>query len=325
MRYLGCELRGSMKEAAATPRRDLWAITSYFNPMRYQRKITNFRVFREHLQVPLAAVELTNGAEFELQPGDADVLLQLRGGAVMWQKERLLNEALRALPNECDKVAWLDCDVIFGSLDWAERAASLLDRFKLVQPFSHMYRTPKEWQPGDGKPLRSELCSSPPFLMASGMSKATCLGSRSDEIKSAPGCAWVARRETLQEHQLYDACIIGGGDSAVLRATHGYFEDAARLQHMNSRQKQHYGVWAKRFYDDVGGLVTFLPGDLFHLWHGSPQNRRYGERVREFSLFEFDPFEDIAIDRDGSWRWNSDKSEMHEFVRGYFASRREDG
>jgi hypothetical protein len=41
--------------------------------------------------------------------------------------------------------------------------------------------------------------------------------------------------------------------------------------------------------------------------------------------FEFDPFEDIAVDRDGSWHWSSNKSQMHEYVRGYFASRREDG
>ena len=46
-------------------------------------------------------VELAFGdAAFELRAGDADRLVQLRTGAanVMWQKERLLNEALRRLP-----------------------------------------------------------------------------------------------------------------------------------------------------------------------------------------------------------------------------------
>ena len=49
---------------------------------------------------------------FDLSEGDADILIQLRGRDVMWQKERLLNLALRALPDECRKVVWVDCDVI---------------------------------------------------------------------------------------------------------------------------------------------------------------------------------------------------------------------
>ena len=92
----------------------LWAITCYFNPMRYRRRLANFRIFRECLQVPLVVVELTFGSEFELQAQDAEILIQLRCGAILWQKERLLNLALKALPNGCNKVAWLDCDIMFG-------------------------------------------------------------------------------------------------------------------------------------------------------------------------------------------------------------------
>lgn len=84
----------------------LWAITSYFNPIRYRRRLANFKRFRENLRVPLVAVELAYGPEFELQKGDAEILIQLRGGAVLWQKERLLNLAMQALPDHCQKVAW---------------------------------------------------------------------------------------------------------------------------------------------------------------------------------------------------------------------------
>src|SRR3974377_2142226 len=98
--------------------KDLWAITCYFNPMRYRRRLINFRIFREYLKVPLVVVELAFGPEFELQAQDAEILIQLRGGAVLWQKERLLNVALQALPKDCHKVAWLDCDIVFKALDW---------------------------------------------------------------------------------------------------------------------------------------------------------------------------------------------------------------
>jgi hypothetical protein len=72
----------------------LWAITSYFNPMSYQRRRANYRLFRERLNVPLVTVELAYGRDFELSDGDADILVQLRARDILWQKERLLNLAL---------------------------------------------------------------------------------------------------------------------------------------------------------------------------------------------------------------------------------------
>ena len=55
------------------------------------------------------------------------------------------------------------------------------------------------------------------------------------------------------------------------------------------------------------------------------RERRYRERYTAFERFAFDPFEDIALDDAGLWRWASDKPEMHRFVADYFAARREDG
>ena len=110
--------------------KELWAITCYFNPMRYRRRLANFRIFRDRLQLPLVAVELAYGPEFELQAQDAEILIQLRDdAAVLWQKERLLNVALQALPSSCRKVAWLDCDIFFTAPGWIEDANSLLDRY----------------------------------------------------------------------------------------------------------------------------------------------------------------------------------------------------
>ena len=98
---------------------DLWTITSYFNPVRYARKLENYRAFRRRLNVPLVAVELFYDSKPELTKSDADILIQISGRDVLWQKERLLSIALRSVPDHCDKVAWLDCDLLFD----AERLA----------------------------------------------------------------------------------------------------------------------------------------------------------------------------------------------------------
>src|SRR5208282_3056212 len=114
----------------------LWAITSYFNPSNSRARLINYRIFKEHLRVPVVAVELSFGAQFELQSDDADIVVRLVGRDVLWQKERLLNLALRALPPECEAVAWLDCDVVFASSEWPERTQATLEKFSIVQLFS---------------------------------------------------------------------------------------------------------------------------------------------------------------------------------------------
>jgi hypothetical protein len=298
-----------------------WAVTCYFNPMRFRRRLRNYRLFRERLKVPLVAIELAYGPDFELAEGDAAILVQLRGGRdVLWQKERLLNLAIQALPSTCSKVAWIDCDVVFEADDWSERTSALLDRFALVQPFSHLHQMPRDWEPWQAGPPRTGLLHSVPFLIASGMSVASCLGTTQSQL--SPGHVWAADRKLLEAHPLYDACIIGGGDIAIARAAYGCFEPAIRRQHLS---RDHYLAWAEPFHDAVRGRVAFLEGNLFHLWHGESEYRRYLERNEGLGRFRFDPCVDIGLDQNQAWRWSSDKRELHDYVRDYFASRKEDG
>jgi hypothetical protein len=76
----------------------VWAIASYYNPVGYRRRLANYRLFRANLGIPLVTVELSFDGRFELAEDDADILIQLTGGAVLWQKERLLNLAAKAVP-----------------------------------------------------------------------------------------------------------------------------------------------------------------------------------------------------------------------------------
>jgi len=299
-----------------------WAITSYWNPVRYKRKYANYRLFRERLEVPLVAIELAFDADFELREGDAEMLIRMRGGDVLWQKERLLNLALQVLPPSCRYVAWVDCDVIFEDAGWPELTARLLNRAPFVQLFSRVYRMPPDWKPDQQMPPDAELLRGSPYLISSGMPVATCLGTPASQISCAHGYAWAANRQLLEEHRLYDACVIGGADSAMVRAAYGQFDDALRLQPLH---RDHYLAWAQPFHDAIGSNVAFVDGNIFHLWHGKTEDRRYRARNEEFRRFQFDPFTDIAAERNTAWSWSSDRPEMHDYVRDYFVSRREDG
>ncbi len=303
---------------------DLWAITAYFNPSRYKRRLANYRLFRRHLGVPLVTVELAFGDAFELTDEDAEILIQLQGRDVMWQKERLLNLAILALPPACRKVMWVDCDVIFEESDWASRASRKLDEVPLLQPFSHTVRTPQGWLPTGEVAPGTDVWLAAAHMIESGEPVETCLRGSGEELRCAHGMAWAARRDLVERHGFFDAAIVGGGDSALFRAAFGYFRESAERLKLNPVRDCHYRAWAEPFFASVRGRVGYVPGTVFHLWHGSLQTRKYVERHDDFAAFAFDPYVDVAVADNGVWRWNSEKPEMHAFLRAYFNSRRED-
>jgi hypothetical protein len=304
----------------------LWAITSYFNPIGYKRRLENYHVFRRHLTVPLVTVELSFGGGFQLAPQDADILLQLDGGDVLWQKERLLNVAVRAVPPACDKIAWVDCDVIFDSDDWPERAGRALDDRAFVQLFHERHDLPREVHLEE---RRSWTCATPylssMYKITTGQATPEDLARRGILLahRSSPGLGWAGRRDVLETHGLYDACIAGGADRSFVCAALGKFDAGRRALQMNPRRTEHYLTWARPFFGAVRGGIGCIPGRIFHLWHGDLKDRKYDDRLA--TLKDFDPFTDIALGAQGCWRWSSDKRGLHADLRRYFEERNEDG
>jgi hypothetical protein len=271
--------------------------------------------------VPLVAVELSFNGSFDLAPDDAEILIQLRGGSILWQKERLLNIALQALPSSCDTVAWIDCDTIFLQSDWPCAVRRLLDDFVLVQLFERLHHLPADYHGDMPGVVRSQV---PFHSIASCLAKDTLADESfrtvglSQRHKYAPGLAWAARRATLQLHGLYDALVLGTGDKALVSAAWGRFVDCAKALQLGPRARAHYLAWAEPFHEAVRGRIGYLEGDVFHLWHGDLANRGYASRYALFAPFMFDPYSDIALNKDGVWHWSSEKPEMHDFVRTHF-------
>lgn len=313
----------------------LWAITSYFNPRHYRRRLANYRVFRSRLALPLVTVEWSCDGTFELEAGDADILLSLRSPDLLWQKERLLNLAMAAVPAHVDRVVWLDCDVVFARPDWWREALRALERDVLVQLFSVCHDLGSA-APAGVFDVADAIQSAESFVAISRRAGAEAMlfeqlwGSELEHggavrRQRLSGLAWAGRRDLLARHGFYDACILGAGDRAYACAAFGKAPTARQGWLQNARQRAHYLRWATPLADEVRGRVALVEGALFHLWHGHVRERRYRERYTAFERFAFDPFEDIALDDAGLWRWASDKPEMHRFVADYFAARREDG
>jgi len=317
-----------MSQSGSRPQSRLWAVTSYFNPERYRRRRANYHTFRQHLDVPLVTVEQGFDGHFELEASDADVLVRVEGGDVLWQKERLLNVALGALPETCDAVAWLDCDIVFDDAGWARAALAALEQYPVIQPFRILYELPRDMTPESAwaRPARSFRISLACQMM-SRLLPAEVFHTPGASLRFGytPGHAWAARRSLLSAHELYDAMIMGSGDKVMASAAFGHVDGPVSAYKLNPRQARHYLEWAAPFVDSVSGRVGFVDHSVFHLWHGDLAKRRYHDRYNGFSRFDFDPYKDISLTASGCWGWSSDKPDLHRYVRQYFAERGEDG
>jgi len=303
-----------------------WAITSYYNPAGYERRLRNYHTFRGRLDLPLVTVEHSSNGDFQLSRADADVLIQLHSPDVMWHKERLLNIALGALPTMCRKVAWLDCDVVFDQRDWSERADRALNQYGLLQLFEDVFDVRRE---AGAHQVDLEHSDCRARSIASGLAA----GKVTVEMLGRPlrlegwnsGLAWASRRDILVKHGLYDACISGMGDRAILCAAVGQFEAAVRNSQMTPSWRTHYLAWAGRYFETLRGSVGVIEGKIFHLWHGDLRDRQYAERVPMMMQFDYDPATDVALDAHGCWRWSSDKPHLHQYLKDFFRARKEDG
>jgi hypothetical protein len=305
----------------------LWAVTTFFNPAGYTSKKENYERFRAGLArvgVPLLTVELAfDDVPFELGRQDAEQLVQLRGGDVLWQKERLLNLGVEHLPADCDKVAWLDADVLIGRFDWVEQTSRLLERHVVVQPFSHCVRLPEgattcepatlPFGPGEGELFYGIAWG----VQAHGRRSLHHYGDHGHT-----GFAWAARRRLLERHTLYDANLLGNGDTDIAHAMFGSTSYWG-LQKLGEPARAHLRRWAEPFAADVGRSVAYVDGVLTHLWHGSQEHRLYDRPLDV--LRAFDPDRDLTVGPDGLYRWADAQSALRDWSRRYFADRREDG
>ncbi|MBC8128309.1 MAG: hypothetical protein H8M99_14305 [Gloeobacteraceae cyanobacterium ES-bin-144] len=319
----------------------LWVITSYYNPQGYQRRRQNFLAFKKNLNLPLMVVELAEEGRHQLNENSADRVIRLTGDSFIWQKERLLNIAIEHLPAHVKYVAWVDCDMKFERDDWADEAVSKLEKNGgLVQLFGKVIHCPQAFNP-----LKDSISSIENLHLfterSSGMIAAqgdyqlkTGVFSRvktpppdaGDVIIETVGHAWAACVSDLSKVKIYDANIIGGGDSIMFSCAVGVIDGYLKKRDYTEKHQEHIHVWQKNASEH--GLfrqVDYVGGNLYHYWHGDFKHRRYNQRIEILKSFDYDPETDLCLASNGTWAWANPHGGLADSVRRYFLSRCEDG
>ena len=317
---------------------DLWGITCLFTPERSINRLLNYRTFRyySHQQhLPLLAVELVRvGQPFQLFPEDADILIQITHDHVLWQKEALLNIALRYLPSCCRKVCWLDSDIIFKNENWVHTLSQQLNKDRVIQIAQDVMYLNEELASqvilGIEHPwnlVNNTLFASKEVMKRNNPKYGQWLAKRTEMplIQTIPtsiklykdnfehfsngkwGFGWAAHLSDLRKMGgFYDYCIVGGGDTILYNAfLHHNLYQSFRERFPSSMLSQ-VQQYINKSYQIFQKKVNYLPCSIYHLWHGNYKNRNYFQRHDLLKEGNFRPTQDVKHDYKGClvWNWN---------------------
>jgi len=289
-------------------RTDLRLVTCHFNPAGYRALRRTFERWLPTLG-PLAkylhVYELVfDEDEPELEHEHHTVIRGRRDKHLMWQKEAMINRALRECPPEIRYFGWLDHDVVFRDPRWLERSLDKLAAepgLAALQPFSHM------------------LCLDADDVVAEKWSSISI-----DPVRGLPGLAWLAKREFMdQTGGLLIGDVIGGSDTPWVS---GFGFDQFCRQYYWTNTKA--AIEVCREHDErvrqTGQGCDAIPGIIYHLHHARREDRSYFRHVHLLTDNRFDPRQDVRVTDEGILEWGSDKPELHRGVQEFFAARGDD-
>lgn len=254
----------------------LWVILPYFNPFKQYDVLQNFMqcyymISRQTSNI--IAVELADGdGDLHWLVDDKHLILE-KSQYSYFAKERLINCALLKLPDNCDKIMWLDADVVCLDSGWIQKICRYLENYKVIQPFKYVVRMDKA---NNVTSYNKRLTSGE--LKYGWENDSYTLGYLAAYDKAQwgqIGFAWAARRYIVEDLLLYDRCPVGAGDVLFGTAITGDFRRVYNQKSCSELSHEHYFMWAKELHKLVANSYCYMPSTIYHLWHGKVKNRKY--------------------------------------------------
>lgn len=309
------------------------AITSYYNPLRGPLRLSNYKTFRRHLGIPLLTVEWAQHGQFELAPQDAEHLIQVAGGDLLWQKERLLNIGIqKARELGVNKVAILDSDIVFANANWHCEVAQKLDGCSFIQCFDVVdYLAPQDYSAlarGQIADLPVEYSGRALFGFVAGgeslyhSSEEGFLNESVIKIRGNPGLATAIHLAKAKQWTHYEGNIVGGGDLAMLAGISQNTDELfATIEHTQMHQ-EHLLRWAHAHSQDPISIGQ-CEGRVMHLWHGHIKDRQYRQRYSVLTQHLYDPFSDLDSTTSELLRFSAANAALKLAVSQYIRSRKD--
>lgn len=293
--------------------RNIAAVTCHFNPQRSRSRIRCYETFVR--QFPRIGLDLFTAEGSVDGCWEIPNAWRYRLEAELFAKENLLNLAIARLPDQYDRVLWIDSDVLMLDSDYADKLSDALDRHTVVQAFAKL-----RYLRSDGSAETGWRSS----LMLMNSQHNTKIADATNWKACYPGLAWATTRELLTAcGGIYDRVITGGGDNAWAIGVIGDFP-----KHLADRWSDELGADIKRWGAKLMPLVKsvgHVETNGVHLYHGKLTSRMYAARNEIFREVNFDPQRHLEYGPGGTLRWSAAAPpRLVQFVRDYIHGRKED-
>ena len=303
-----------------------WGITTFFNPQGYKNKLEHYKVFRENAKrqgLKLLVIECAlkdNG--YEIQEEDADILVRVKSNSVLWHKERLLNIALKHLPVDCDKIIWIDCDVIILNDNWIKETAELLEDYIIVKPFSKAIRLDRK----ETKMLIKNNSLNDFENKRRDSAETYSIENNPFWFLSVFGIA--ARRKTMDKIGFFDTTIAGNGDSLMISAFLNIDPVIPRkplTAEINQNFLSEINNWNKMTATEIRKSIAALDGIMIHLFHGSLKEKKYDNRFDFLADNGYNPKTFLTKNEYDCYEWTEKGQKLGRELEYYFLERNETG
>ncbi len=298
-------------------------IACYFNPQNNPYRLTAFNTFYE-------SIKHLNHRIVECIIGDAEPQLPITPSIarihtkdLLWHKEALLNGIVKTLPTKFKYVFWLDTDVLFTNKDWLIQGVEELKFNNIIQPFEYCVHL----EEGETKPSfnvdEEKLFASEPTKRHPNLWRSFCANYKTNDLSSDNnydkhghvGFAWGAKRSVLDILPLYDKGLIGGADHIIAHAAAGQVGHSCITKSFTD-DLESVNDWSEDFEKLIDGKVSYVIGDLYHIWHGAIAKRQYLKRIQDFT-----PKAKQITKKDKNGLYVADELEGDTYMKDYFDQR----
>lgn len=315
-------------------------ITVLSNPVRYKRRYELYWPFKEMCAaagVTLITVEQAFGHRpfMVTTKGDPNAV-QIRSHEELWHKENMINLGVRHahhLDPQLREVAWVDADCRSARppRDWFEETWHQLQHHEFVQMWEHLIDLDINYNP---------IGSAQPSFMANYVKYGTpnpeefkALQAKNrpgygSTIFGRPGLAWAANVDAFNKvGGMIDFCVLGAGDWYMAHGLVGSMNVTYSSDHADSAYARRLLEWQKRCDRWIKQDVGYVPGMVYHDFHGRKANRFYGTRGKILTSNNFNPDTDLKYDSFGQLQletYERRQIKLRDQIRGYFRARNED-
>ena len=278
--------------------KDMAVCFVFFNPARSKKMLMNYFYTIEKLKlasIPYYTIELV----FDNHVPEIKDAVRVHSNSVLFHKETLCSILEKHVPHRFTKLLFMDADVIFGKPGWYEEVSKLLGTYEVVQPFSSCV-----W-----------LDSTYKKMVQTRLSVAYMSRTNPYNHSYHPGFAWAFQRKWFREIGFYQHGITGSGDTL---STAAWMDIKFPKGYVHPSLLPSYTDYCQMALPKL----TCSTGTIYHLWHGSAQNRKYVDRHKILNGVR-DVRSIMEVNKDGVWELTDRNVEAK--MREYFESREDDG